>query len=54
VVEVGNGRELLSECFPDVPFLWLEFERGGHGVFLLDAQQVQQYQPLFAAALSEL
>ena len=54
VVEVGNGRELLSECFPDVPFLWLEFERGGHGVFLLDAQQVQQYQPLFAAALSQL
>ena len=54
VVEVGNGRELLSECFPDVPFLWLEFERGGHGVFLLDAQQVQRYQPLFAAALSQL
>jgi ribosomal protein L3 glutamine methyltransferase len=54
VVEVGNGRELLSECFPDVPFLWLEFERGGHGVFLLDAQQVQQYQSVFAAALSQL
>jgi len=54
VLEVGNSRELLCECFPDVPFLWLEFERGGHGVFLLDAQQVQQYQPLFAAALSQL
>jgi ribosomal protein L3 glutamine methyltransferase len=54
VVEVGNGREALSEGFPDVPFLWLEFERGGHGVFLLDAQQVQQYQPLFAEALRRL
>ena len=54
VVEVGNGRELLSECLPDVPFMWLEFERGGHGVFVLDAQQVQQFQPQFAAALSQL
>ena len=54
VVEVGNGREPLSECFPDVPFLWLEFERGGHGVFLLDAQQVQQYQRLFSEALGQL
>ncbi len=54
VVEVGNSRELLSECFPEVPFLWLEFERGGDGVFLLDGQQAQQYQPLFVAALGQL
>jgi len=42
---------VLVECFPDVPFLWLEFERGGHGVFLLDAQQAQQYQTVFKEAL---
>lgn len=34
--EVGHGREVLERSLPRVPFLWLEFERGGEGVFLLE------------------
>ncbi|MEJ2760046.1 MAG: 50S ribosomal protein L3 N(5)-glutamine methyltransferase, partial [Gammaproteobacteria bacterium] len=41
VVEVGHGRDAVVEAFPQLPFIWLDFELGGEGVFLLTADNWQ-------------
>ncbi len=49
VGEVGNSCVALEQAFPDVPFTWIDFERGGHGVFVFSKAELQRYRPYFTA-----
>jgi len=40
VVEVGGGVAAVEATWPELPFTWLDFERGGDGVFLLRASDL--------------
>ncbi len=50
VVEVGNSADALEALFPEVPFTWLDFAHGGHGVFLLTLEDLLKYRQDFEIA----
>ena len=47
VVEVGYTHDALQAQYPEVPFIWLDFEQGGTGVLLLQADRLVHYQEMF-------
>ena len=44
VVEVGDSEPRLAQAYPDLPFLWLEFEHGGGGVFVLTRHELERHR----------
>jgi len=53
VAEVGHTQDLLLARYPEVPFMWLDLEHGGTGVFKLDKTQLEYYQPHFDQVVSQ-
>jgi ribosomal protein L3 glutamine methyltransferase len=42
IVEVGNSEEAVRRAFPRLPFIWLSFEHGGGGVFLIERERLRR------------
>jgi len=51
--EVGNSQSHVKALYKNVPFTWLDFERGGHGVFMLSKAQLIEHAAVFVAALKD-
>lgn len=49
VCEVGNSDLALMALFPQVPFIWPDFEHGEGGVFVLSATEVRAHAAQFRA-----
>ncbi|WP_445115942.1 50S ribosomal protein L3 N(5)-glutamine methyltransferase [Acinetobacter sp. WZC-1] len=47
VIEVGNSEWAMKQNFYQVDFHWLQFQKGGTGIFALTAAQCRQYRDLF-------
>jgi len=43
-VEVGNSDLEVDTAWPEMAFLWLEFDFGGHGIFMLDKAQCLEFR----------
>ncbi|WP_257296540.1 50S ribosomal protein L3 N(5)-glutamine methyltransferase [Endozoicomonas sp. YOMI1] len=54
VLEVGNSQWALQDEYPEVPLVWPDFEKGGHGVLVLSAEDCRKYQSLFKNRLKAL
>ncbi|MCB8888654.1 50S ribosomal protein L3 N(5)-glutamine methyltransferase [Vreelandella malpeensis] len=48
IVEVGNSDRHVEAAFPEVGFMWLEFEHGGQGVFAISAAELDAHAASFA------
>jgi ribosomal protein L3 glutamine methyltransferase len=53
ICEVGNSQIHVEHVYPQVPFTWLTFKNGGHGVFMLTKEQLINHANSFRQAFEK-
>jgi len=53
ICEVGNSQMHVEYVYPHIPFTWLTFENGGHGVFMLTKAQLIEHAQCFTEAFEQ-
>ncbi|WP_434356231.1 50S ribosomal protein L3 N(5)-glutamine methyltransferase [Parasalinivibrio latis] len=48
ICEVGNSMIHMEDQYPHLPLTWLEFENGGHGVFMMTREQLLEVADEFS------
>jgi len=53
VLEVGASDDALRAVLPDLPGHWVEFERGGSGVIVIEASELRAFGPVLSRLIRE-
>ena len=49
-VEVGDSDQRLEDAYPGLPFVWLEFDQGGGGVFRLTRADLEAHRSILSGS----
>ena len=53
VCEVGDSEWALKQAYPEIQFDWLSFQKGGHGIFAMDYEELLENRQYFAKYVSD-
>jgi ribosomal protein L3 glutamine methyltransferase len=54
ICEIGDSMSSMIQQYPGIPFTWLDFDNGGHGVFMLTKHQIIGIQHYFLPSNTNL
>ncbi|SIR91382.1 [LSU ribosomal protein L3P]-glutamine N5-methyltransferase [Moraxella cuniculi DSM 21768] len=54
VCEVGDSEWALRQAYPEIQFDWLDFQKGGSGVFAITREELLEYREDFARQVARV